>query len=219
MSESITAGLLLTFAGGFMDAYTYMCRGHVFANAQTGNVVLLGINIANGRWSEAAFCLIPIISFIAGILFAEAIKRRFKHSQNVHWRQIVLAIELIVLMTVGFIPTGEYNAIANVAISFVCSLQVESFRKIKGNPYATTMCTGNLRSATEHIFRYKTDGEKRFLFSSLQYYAVTLIFIVGAAVGGLVSMRINERAVWVACIALAMVLLLMILKPEDIEDS
>ena len=215
MSESITVGMLLTFAGGFLDAYTYICRGHVFANAQTGNVVLLGINIANGRWSEAAFCLIPIISFIAGILFAEAIKRRFKHNQAVHWRQIVLAIELVVLIAVGFIPTGEYNASANVAVSFVCSLQVESFRKLKGNPYATTMCTGNLRSATEHLFRHSTEGERKFLTSSLQYYAVTVIFIVGAAVGGVISKLYSQKAIWVACIALALVLLLMMLKPID----
>ena len=31
MSESIKLGVILAIAGGFMDAYSYMCRGKVFA--------------------------------------------------------------------------------------------------------------------------------------------------------------------------------------------
>ncbi len=34
MSETHLLGLLLALVGGFLDAYTYVCRGHVFANAQ-----------------------------------------------------------------------------------------------------------------------------------------------------------------------------------------
>lgn len=37
MSESIELGIVLALAGGFMDAYSYMCRDGVFANAQTGD--------------------------------------------------------------------------------------------------------------------------------------------------------------------------------------
>ena len=49
MSESFRIGALLAIIGGFFDAYSYLCRGGVFANAQTGNIVLLGVNIANGK--------------------------------------------------------------------------------------------------------------------------------------------------------------------------
>ena len=42
MSESFVVGILLCLCGGFQDAYTYVCRDKVFANAQTGNIVLLG---------------------------------------------------------------------------------------------------------------------------------------------------------------------------------
>lgn len=48
ISESIGLGLLLALAGGFMDAYSYIERGQVFANAQTGNILLFGINISRG---------------------------------------------------------------------------------------------------------------------------------------------------------------------------
>lgn len=32
MSEAVSTGVFLTLSGGFQDAYTYFCRGKVFAN-------------------------------------------------------------------------------------------------------------------------------------------------------------------------------------------
>ena len=48
MSEAYSLGALLTVGGGFLDAYTYFTRGGVFSNAQTGNLVLLAIRLAEG---------------------------------------------------------------------------------------------------------------------------------------------------------------------------
>lgn len=56
MSDSWLLAVFLTLAGGFQDAYSYNCRGQVFANAQTGNIVLLGQNLATGH--QAAPCTI-----------------------------------------------------------------------------------------------------------------------------------------------------------------
>lgn len=36
--------------GGMMDAYSYIMRGHVFANAQTGNMLLFGVNLSEGNF-------------------------------------------------------------------------------------------------------------------------------------------------------------------------
>ncbi|WP_427189458.1 DUF1275 family protein [Parvimonas sp. G1604] len=38
MSESIELAIFLALSGGLMDAYSYLLRGQVFANAQTGNM-------------------------------------------------------------------------------------------------------------------------------------------------------------------------------------
>ena len=53
MSESLLLGGLLAMAGGFFDAYTYLCRGGVFANSQTANIVLVGLQLAVGEWHRA----------------------------------------------------------------------------------------------------------------------------------------------------------------------
>ena len=74
MSETHLLGLLLALVGGFLDAYTYICRGHVFANAQTGNLVLLGVYLTNGDWSKAFHYFMPVLAFVLGILICEMIQ-------------------------------------------------------------------------------------------------------------------------------------------------
>ena len=51
--ENLPTGLLLAGAGGFLDAYTFVGRGGVFANAQTGNIVLLAVAAGERHWSAA----------------------------------------------------------------------------------------------------------------------------------------------------------------------
>ena len=74
-SESVELGILLTLVGGFLDAYTFVGRGGVFANAQTGNVVLMGIEAATGEWEKAVLYAVPILAFIVGVVVAEMIKK------------------------------------------------------------------------------------------------------------------------------------------------
>ena len=104
-SDTLILGALLSLSGGFQDAYTYVLRGNVFANAQTGNVVLMSRYIMTGNWGEALQYIFPIVAFAIGILAAEQIGYRFKDSVKIHWRQIILIIEIIVLTAVAFLPT------------------------------------------------------------------------------------------------------------------
>lgn len=150
-SESYLVGVLLAIAGGYLDVYTYICRGGVFANAQTGNIVLLGINMADQNWSKILFYTYPILAFMAGILITEYVRKKFRYNPGLHWRQIVIVIEFLVLWMIAYVPSGVNDDLINSSVSFVCSMQVESFRRFNGSAYATTMCTGNLRSATEQL--------------------------------------------------------------------
>lgn len=75
-------------------------------------------------------------------MISECIRSKFKENDGLHWRQIVVAIEIIVLIILAFIPTGSLDIVANISITFACSMQVESFRKVNGNAFASTMCTG-----------------------------------------------------------------------------
>ena len=104
MSDSFRAAIFIILSGGFQDAYTYCCRGGVFANAQTGNIVLLSTALFQREWPTALKYLIPILSFMIGIAAAEVVHIRLKHYEKIHWRQIILLCEILLLLAVGFMP-------------------------------------------------------------------------------------------------------------------
>ena len=201
MSESFRLGVLLAITGGFLDAYSYVARGKVFATAETGNMVLMGLNIAQGNWQKVPHYLIPIICYALGVLVAEQIKGRYKNNAdiNIHWRQIVVLAEILVVAVAAFIPQGELDIIANSSIAFVCSMQVESFRKIEGNAYATTMCIGNLRSGMEYLYRWHVTRDRAHLHRAKVYYLVILVFVLGAALGGVTCRSLGRLSILICC--------------------
>ena len=213
MSETLALGILLAAVGGFLDAYTYLCRGRVFANAQTGNIVLLGMNLAQGRLHESEKYLIPILAFAGGIVVAELVRTFCKRIRLLHWRQIVIAFEIILLLGVTFIPQSEgLNMLTNIMVSFVCALQVQSFRKLNGNLFATTMCTGNLRSATEHLYYAVRHRDRRELQHGLEYFGVIVFFILGAMRGAVTAVHLGIRSMLIAILGLAVVFCMMFIE-------
>lgn len=213
MSEALPTGILLTLSGGFQDAYTYYNRGKVFANAQTGNIIIFGHNLMKGNFGTALKYLLPVAAFAGGIYMSEVVRGLCKEYQRFHWRQIVVLLELLLLFFVGFIPQS-FNMEANIMVSFVCAMQVEAFRKMKGSAFASTMCIGNLRSATENIYRFRHTGERLCLEKSISYYGVILVFGLGAAAGSFLTARFAERTIWVSSALLLLVFCIMFVKEE-----
>ena len=105
MSDSLTLAVFLTLAGGFQDAYSYNCRGQVFANAQTGDIVLLGQNLATGHPGRALHYLFPLLAFMLGVYLAELVCRRYQNSTRIHWRQTILLAEILLLVIAGLLPS------------------------------------------------------------------------------------------------------------------
>lgn len=213
MSESAPLIALLCISGGFMDAYTYNCRGKVFSNAQTGNMVLMGQNFATLNFSAGLRYLIPVLAFAGGIFCASLLRKRYQDYEKLHWRQIVVLIEAVLLFLIGFLPQ-KYNMPASVLASFVCAMQVQAFRKLNGYTYATTMCIGNLRIATDLLSSYAVQKDKKLLEKSLIYYGFILIFIIGAAAGGVMTLRFQEKAIWCSSLILFLTFIIMFAEGE-----
>lgn len=131
MSESFLIAGILSVSGGLQDAYTYMYRGKVFANAQTGNIVLLAQNLVDRNWQAALRYFSPLLFFALGVAMAECIRMRYQKAQKIHWRQLVLVTEIVLLFAVGFFP-NEMDLLANAMVSFACAMQVQAFRKVNG---------------------------------------------------------------------------------------
>ena len=112
--ERLTAACVLSLVGGFTDVYSYLCRGHVFANAVTGNMVLLGLNASQGAWAECGKYLLAIFAYGCGVFAADAIHAKVEHPRLVSWHQAVLALEILLLTAVVFVPYGAAALISTM---------------------------------------------------------------------------------------------------------
>ena len=211
-SESMPVGFLLALTGGLLDAYSYLNRGEVFATAETGNIVLLGIHLAQGDFSEVVHYLIPVLAFTLGILAAEWVRRRYDGGtgRRLYWRLPLLLAECVAILVVSFLPAGGMDPLANIIISFTSALQVESFRNIQGYGCVTTMCTGNLRSGTENLFHWLFRRDAKALPKIKVYYGLIFCFILGALVSSLFSPLLAEKTALLACIPLLAVFTLLL---------
>ena len=214
MSEAFITSVFLALSGGFQDAYTYFTRDGVFSNAQTGNVVLMSQHFMMGEWSEGLRYLFPLLAFAVGVFVAERIQGSFKYARKLHWRQSVLLCEMAILVFVGFLPEN-LNMAATVLVSFSCAMQVQTFRKVRGHAYASTMCIGNMRSGTEALCVYFHTHDREVLCKALTYFGVIGLFAIGAGLGALLSAHMAERGIWVSCVLLAVSFFIMFIREEE----
>lgn len=215
MSEAFLNSAFLALSGGFQDAYTYNVREQVFSNAQTGNVVLMSQRLMIGEWSEGLRYLIPLTAFVLGVFIAEKIQGKYRCAKRLHWRQGILLAEILILFIVGFIP-AEYNMAATALVSLACAMQVQSFRKVNGYAYASTMCIGNLRSGTAAISAYCRTKKGKELEKGIYYFGIIVFFGIGAGLGGNLSLAYGMKMIWVCCGFLAVSFLLMFMEKSRI---
>jgi len=207
--ETFRLGMMLCMVGGFMDAYTFVTRGKVLANAQTGNVVYLAINLQRGDFGKAFNYFMPILVFTFGILFTEFIRVKFEKHRIFRWQQIVIFFQVIIMFFISFIPSGNWNIVVNMIMSFIAAIQYQGFRKIRGLAGATTMCTGNLRSGMENLFKYINTENKSYLQNFWIYLGLDGFFFVGAMLCVVLVKIYGIGALLACCILLVAVFIIM----------
>lgn len=192
--ESYFVTGLLMWTGGFLEAYTYLLKGGVFANAQTGNLALLGLALAEHNWMQAIDCLIPVMAYIVGIWLTLHMPRRLQ--KGLRWETLFMLVEILVLFAVGWLPASVPFGVSTVAVSFLCAMQYNTFTKAHGIPMATTFCTNNLRQAVIHFYKAK-HHEKGAARKAWFFVRHLLWFVAGALIGGILCGIMAERAVWI----------------------
>jgi len=84
--------LPIIFSAGLHDAYSFFCRGGVFANAQTGNIVLMSMNIASGNAAGTVKYIVPLAFFTLGVIVAKVLFLVLGE-KKLFWKQAVLLAE------------------------------------------------------------------------------------------------------------------------------
>ena len=193
--------------------YTYISRGHVFANAQTGNIVLLSQHIFAGNWAEVMRYLMPVLSFMFGVAAATEIRQHFQNISRIHWRQIVVLIEMSMLFLVGFLPE-KLDLVANAFVSFSCAMQVQTFRKVDSYAFASTMCIGNIRSGMEALCAYRQSHNRQILYKAFHYFGIIILFAFGAGIGSILIPVFKLQTIWFSSFLLMVGFLLMFIQEK-----
>lgn len=102
-SDSLFIGIILFFIGGFQNVYTYLNCGKIFANLQTGNMMWMAVALAEKDILGAARYLIPLGSFCLGCVIGALVDTKCKYNFKMHWRTIVLIIEMIITIIASFL--------------------------------------------------------------------------------------------------------------------
>ena len=114
----------------------------------------------------------------------------------------------------SFLPE-TLNTTANAVVSFVCAMQVQTFRKVRGHAYASTMCIGNMRSGTEALCAYFHTKDKEILRKALTYFGVVLLFALGAGIGSIATVHWGVGTIWLSCGLLTVSFLIMFIHDEE----
>ncbi|WP_018334996.1 YoaK family protein [Actinomycetospora chiangmaiensis] len=197
--EALGVGFLLSAVGGYLDAYTYVGYGGVFANAQTGNVVLLAIGLIRGEFAEALRHVPPLLSFLVGLGVAESLARPWARRALRRPARVVLGAEALVLAVVAALALP--GTVVTVAVAFVAALQVSTFKKVGDVPYNATVTTGNLRSLVAEFASWVADRapEARRRFGVLA--GIVGSFAGGAALGAALTLTTDRLAGFVPAVA------------------
>lgn len=197
----------LIFIAGFYGAFTYSIRGGVFCNAQTANFVLLAMAIGNGKWSEALYYLVPMSAYLLGAIMSEALPKPMKKLKLIRWDTLLIFIEMIVVIGLGFIPEKAPYQISQIAINFICSMQYNTFRQAQGIPMATTFCTNHVRQVGIGLWSgLKSNGEKAQLKKSFEHFIMLLFFTLGGVASTVLCNLIFGKAIWFSLIPLGVIL-------------
>ena len=200
---------LLIVVAGFFGAYTFLLRGNVFCNAQTGNVVLMGMALGAKKWGEALYYLIPISAYLMGAFVSELLPNPIKHHLPVRWDTLLIAIEMLSVLGLGFIPDSAPVQISQVTINFIASMQYNTFRQAEGVPMATTFATNHIRQIGVGLakeIQHLHTGNKAHRQKLLQHFEMLIYFLTGAVVGTILCNIFAGRAIWATLLPLGVIL-------------
>jgi uncharacterized membrane protein YoaK (UPF0700 family) len=198
---------LMMLTAGYFGAFTYSIRGGMFCNAQTANFVLFAMALGKAEWKHAFYYLIPMSAYLMGAYISESLALRIKRFHMIRWDTLLIAIEMAVVLFIGFLPESAPYQITQVLINLICSMQYNTFRQAQGVPMATTFCTNHLRQVGIALCKaVRHPGENAaYLRRSRIHFCMLVVFVVGGVCSTVLCHYFLGRAIWGALVPLGVV--------------
>lgn len=214
--EGLRVAMLLTFVSGFIDAYTFITQEGRFASTQTGNLLYMTINLAEGHLKEAFSFLIPIIFFILGQFFYYFL-RRWVTPKNVRWHKFSTYVLLILLAVIAVLSPLLPSIFTIAGLAFFASIQLATFKRVRGYTYTNTMMTGNIKNAAYLFLKGSVEKNEQILKQSIYIITVIVTFMAGVLLSTVMCRYLTESSLYI--LLLPMLALVYFLNIEREEGS
>lgn len=214
--------LLFTWAAGSVDAITYLAA-HVFTANMTGNAVLMGIYVGQGKGAAIVQSLVALILFISGVVLGAVLAGEGGDKAATLAavrREVVVEGAILALFAIAFLLPlpRESRSTALVVIitsALAMGLQSAAVKRLHLPGIATTYITGTLTNLffglTQHwaAKNQTTAGGaslKRFLVLQAQVF---LCYALAALTSGALYLHWPAAVAWLPVIAIAIVAVAM----------
>ncbi len=207
--ETIPVAALLILAAGMLDAFTYVGYGGVFANAMTGNLVVMTVRISGGNMLAGLPYLAPLTAYVCGVAVAHCLKEKPLRGVFPYPARISLGLEVAFLIAVALFGKGLPDMAVVTGIAFVAALQATAFTKVEKFAFTSVTTSANLRHFAESlmaslIFKEGKKAAREWRF----FLTVCLCFFAGAIAGAFATRAFGHAAVWLPIGALSLALAL-----------
>ncbi|EFV14892.1 YoaK family protein [Segniliparus rugosus] len=206
--------LVLTFTAGLIDAVGFLRLGHVFVANMTGNVVFLGVSVADGSGRNALGSFVSLVAYMCGAAAGGRLWRSLRHRPR-DWHTAVWGLHALLLLTAALLALTtrfrEDLALTSVFIALLAvgfGLQNATVRIIGMADLTTTVLTTTITQlASESRFGagarpkpWRRIASISMIMAGAGVGALLLrVFPAGAATAGVTAVA----AASVTCVTLA----------------
>jgi uncharacterized membrane protein YoaK (UPF0700 family) len=185
LSGLLTIACLFTLAGGYFDANSYIAHGHVFATAQTGNIVFFGVYASAGNWTRALRHVFPILAFLLGVVAARLLGAR--PSRNTfHATLLCQGTEIVILAALGAIGNHMPDFSVVSLLAFVAALQNATFNSLSRWSFNSIVNTRNMQKGVgSFVLWMKNEDTENNRNATVIFGLISVSFAFGAILGAL----------------------------------
>jgi uncharacterized membrane protein YoaK (UPF0700 family) len=207
----------LASVAGFLDAVSLARITHTFVAFQTGNLVLVGLDVGRGNWTDAAPPALAIVAYLAGSALVPTVVRGAAGVRRVIVVRLlgttigVLLVEAVLVAIVcgvfpGDVPGRVLRSVCTVLSGVAMAFQTPVVRSVDGIAVSSTFSTGMLTRLGQ-AFGALPDAARRRRESVVAHVlgGTVLAFLGGAVIGGALLEPLGNATIFVPVVALVVI--------------